>query len=195
MTPLQKSPATSPSLFVSAKCAGVKAESPSLRRALVWASLDADVRSIQVENITRTPGPRARTEFVVLDYGGTLHVLDVVSARTPLDCAMRQRDEADWRAFGFRLLTIDADDLARGTRFETACEIWMHRRASVPASVRIQALQVLDHDGTVTLDELLRRLRADSDPLPAVLAMACRNELTLDLGSLLGPETMVRSVK
>jgi hypothetical protein len=58
----------------------------------------------------------------------------------------------------------------------------------------MRILQALRDDGPMELGRLLEVIRADRDPSPSVMSLACDDLLELDLTSRpLGPATMVRS--
>jgi hypothetical protein len=58
----------------------------------------------------------------------------------------------------------------------------------------MRVLQILLDDGPMPLGQLLKSIRGDRDPTPAVMALACADLLTLDLVSQpLGPGTIARS--
>jgi len=176
--------------FASPKCvAPIPTADPIVRRALVWASLEGPITAISSETITRS-GPSPSSECVLLETADDVLVLDIV--RSVSDPESRRRDEAAWRAFGWTALTLLPGEIEREARFVNASHIWRNRRTPVPNSLRFQIMDRLREDGPLRTHELLTGLRAERDPLPVLFALACGDEVLIDLDGDLGGDSVVR---
>lgn len=182
-------------LFVSAKTSvAIPASCPLVRDALVQASLDPAVRSIEFL-------AQARVGTTPVDLGATIIVrddgrfyLDVVPVRQLRDVENEGLALIALAELGLAPITLTAADIKREPRFANSNLVWSYRLHPVGISMRMRVLQVLADDGPMSLSRLLSAVRSDRDPSPAVMAMACSDLIELDLVSRpLGPETIARS--
>lgn len=183
-----------PDLFLSAKTpTAIPARCGLLREALVQASLDPQIRSIEYVASAVVASEPIDLEAIVLrrDDGGFL--LDVVPAR-------RVRGPKDDRSaasvlaeLGLTPLTVTAEDIAHEPRCGNARLVWSYNGIRVPVELRLRILTTLMDEGPMPLGRLLETVRSGHDPAPALMALACADALELDLESLpLGPMTTVR---
>lgn len=186
-----------PDLFVSAKGpVPIPARHPSLREALVQASLDARVRSIAhvpTAHVSSAPLEPVAIDAVVLTHDDGRFYLDVVPARQ-----VRELDDEGLVLIALRELelsplVVTAEDLYREPRCSNCRIVWSNHGRFVPVGLRIRILQILRDDGPMELVRLLESIRSDRDPTPSVLSLACDDLLEIDLTSQpLGPATTVR---
>lgn len=178
--------------FTSAKTkAPIAVANIFVQSALVWASLEKSILSVECKSITRS-SPAGPIEYITFEREDDRLVLDLRETRRPADIGARARDERTWRAFCWRPLTLLTEEVGREARFVNARQIWRHRDVDAPTDLRMQILAILAEDAPLTLHEILRRVRAKRDPLPVVFSMACANELSIDLDGTLGPRSVVR---
>ncbi|NEW97153.1 hypothetical protein [Rhodopseudomonas sp. BR0G17] len=182
------------SLFVSAKTrTAIPARHDLVREALVQATLDPLVRAIEFVPASRVREAPVTLDAIVLVRDDGRHVLDVVPARPVRDVEEEGLALLALDQLGLPLLTISEDDIRRQPRFANSRLVWDYRHHPVGIEMRMQVLTVLRDDGPMALGCLLRRVRGQRDPSPAVLALACADMLELDLiTEPLGPTTMVR---
>jgi len=182
-------------LFISAKTStAIPARHPAVRDALVQASLDPQVRSLDfIASATVEATPVALKAIVVVRDDGRFH-LDVVEARPVRDVETEGLALIALDHLGLAPLTLHAADIRREPRFANARAVWEHRMHPVGIAMRLKVLTVIEEDGPLTLGCLLKRINAVRDPAPAIMAMACSDLIELDLVSRpLGPSTIVRS--
>jgi hypothetical protein len=181
--------------FVSAKApAPVPSRHPALREALWQASLDPAVRSIAyLPSATVASSPVELDAVVLARDDGRFH-LDVVQARRVRDLDDEGLALIALADLGLKPLVVTAEDLRLQPRCDNCRVVWSHHRRFVTLPLRIRILQALRDDGPLELGQLLEGIRADRDPTPSVLSLACDDLLELDLTSQpLGPGTLVRS--
>jgi hypothetical protein len=180
-------------LFVSAKTANpIPARHPALRDALIQASLDRQVRSIAYIASALVAPKRFKLDAVVVQRDDGRFLLDVVPAR-------RIRISQEQRSAQLALTELDitpmiltAEDIRCEPRYANTRLVWSHRESPVPVGLRMRALQTLLDEGAMPLGELLKSIRSEVDPVPAILALACANLVYLDLVSQpLSPTTVV----
>jgi hypothetical protein len=181
-------------LFISAKtCVAIPASCSLVRDALIEATLDPQVRSIDFL-------AKARVDATQVDLGATIivrddgrFVLDVVPARPVRDVEQEGLALIACSQLGLRQLTLTAADIKREPRYANSRLVWSYRLAPVGISMRMAVLQILADDGPMSLSRLLSAIRSDRDPNPAILALACSDLIELDLVSRpLGPLTIAR---
>jgi hypothetical protein len=182
-------------LFVSAKSAtAIPARHSLLRDALIQASLDPAVRSIEFIASARVSAETAALNAIVLVRDDGRYLLDVVPARAVRDVEAEGLALIALDELGLKPLTITAEEIGREPRCANARLVWSYNGISVPIGVRMRILQVLMDDGPMQLGRLLKTVRSERDPAPALMALACADVLELDLKSIpLGPMTQVRS--
>jgi hypothetical protein len=185
--------AIGPDLLVSAKTAtAIPARHPALRDALVQSSLDPAVRSISYFASTVVASEPVDLDAVVLQRDDGRYLLDVVPARKIRDIEAEGLALIAFSEQGLLTLTITAEDLKREPRYANSRLVWSYNGIVVPIGLRMNILQRLADDGPMQIGRLLKGVRSDRDPTPAVLALACADLLELDLLSRpLGPTTMV----
>jgi hypothetical protein len=182
-------------LFISAKTStAIPVRVPVVRDAMVQASLDPQVRSldfIQTANVAATQ--IALKAIVVVRDDGRFH-LDIVEARPVRDVETEGLALIALDRLGLAPLTLHAADIRREPRFANAKAVWQYRMYPVGIAMRLKVLTVIEEDGPLALGCLLRRIDASRDPAPAIMAMACSDLVEIDLVSRpLGPSTIVRS--
>lgn len=184
-----------PDVFVSAKAPSpIPARHPALREALVQASLDPAVRSLAFLPSAHVAAAPVELDAVVVTRDDGRFHLDVVPARRVRDLEDEGLALIALREFYLEPFTVTAEDLKAEPRCGNCRLVWSHHRRFVPLPMRIRILQALRDDGPMELGRLLEGIRADRDPAPSVLSLACDDLLELDLTSRpLGPATMVRS--
>jgi hypothetical protein len=183
-----------PDLFLSAKTStAIPARCGLLREALVQASLDAKVRSIEYLASAVVASEPIDLDAIVLRRDDGRFLLDVVPAR-------RVRGPKDDRSaasavaeLGLTHLTVTAEDIAREPRCGNARLVWSYNGIRVPVELRLAIVKTLMDEGPMHLGRLLETVRSEHDPAPALMALACADTVELDLESLpLGPMTTVR---
>lgn len=183
------------SLFISAKTSvAIPAPCALVRDALIQATLDPSVRTIEFL-------AQARVDATQVDLGATIivrddgrFVLDVVQARPVRDIEQEGLALITYSRLGLSQITLTAADIKREPRFANSRMVWSYRLAPVGISMRMAVLQVLADEGPMALSRLLSSLRSDRDPNPAIMALACSDLIELDLVTRpLGPQTIARS--
>jgi len=184
-----------PDLFVSAKTAtAIPARHPALRDALIQASLDPQVRSISYVASACVASEPVELDAVVVQRDDGRFLLDVVPARRIRDLEEEGLALIALARLGLKVLTLTAEEIRREPRYANSRLVWSYSGIAVPLGLRMRILQVLIDDGPMPLGQLLKSIRSDRDPTPAVMALACADLLTLDLVSQpLGPGTIARS--
>jgi hypothetical protein len=182
-------------LFVSAKTAtAIPARHPALRDALIRASLDPQVRSISYVASACVASEQVELDAVVVQRDDGRFLLDVVPARRVRDLEEEGLALIALARLGLKPLTLTAEEIRREPRYANSRLVWSYTGISVPLGLRMRVLQILLDDGPMPLGQLLKSIRSERDPTPAVMALACADLLTLDLVSQpLGPGTIARS--
>jgi hypothetical protein len=181
-------------LFVSAKTTtAIPASCPLLRDALVQASLDPVVRSIEFIASARVRQAQIELNAVVLDRDDGRYLLDVVPARPLRDIEREGLVLIALDELALPSIVLTAADIEREPRFANSRLVWSYRMHPVGIGMRLRILQALADDGPMSLATLLSAVRGERDPSPAVMALACSNLVELDLTSApLGPSTIAR---
>lgn len=184
-----------PDQFSSAKCgrAAIPVRHPLQRDALVLASLDPKVRSIEYLPTAHSANASTDVDAIVLDRGDSRYHLDVIEAR-PRRSIARHIIVADaLLEQGLLPWTMSEAEILSEPRWSNARTVWAHAGHLVPVGVRLQVVSVLADEGGMMLGDVLSRLRSERDPAPAVMALACMGLLEIDLvAGPLGPRTMTR---
>jgi hypothetical protein len=164
-----------------------------VRVALVQASLDPGVRAIEFISTVAAYGKIVELDAIILRRDAGRQVLDIPEVR-PLrhiddeGLALLASDQ-----LGLTTLTMTAADLRQQPLASNAEAVWACRYTPIRASDRVRALEVLRDDGPMHLGRLSAELRWSTDPVGALLSLACLDLIELDLTSIpLGPETTVR---
>jgi hypothetical protein len=182
------------SLFVSAKTSvAIPAACPLVRDALIQATLDPSVRTIEFLAQARVDATQVDLGAIIIVRDDGRFVLDVVAARPVRDVEQEGLALIAYSRLGLSQITLTAADIKREPRFANSRLVWSYRLAPVGISMRMAILQVLADDGPMALSRLPSSLRSDRDPNPAILALACSDLIELDLISRpLGPQTIAR---
>jgi hypothetical protein len=187
--------AASGHLFLSAKTStAIPARNPLVRDALVAASLDPAVRSIDYIASARVAAASVKLCAIVIFRDDGRYLLDVLEARPLREFDAEGLAQIALRDLGLTPLTITRADIKREPRYTNARLVWAYRMHPVGFAMRMRVLSVLQEDGPMAMGRLLSSIQADRDPSPAILALACSDLLELDLFTEpLGPSTIVRS--
>jgi hypothetical protein len=181
-------------LFVSAKTStAIPARCALVRDALVQASLDPAVRSIDFIPTARVGSAPVDLNATVIHRDDGRFYLDVVAARSLRDVEDEGLALIALQNLGLAAITLTAADIQREPRFANSRLVWSYREYPVGIGLRMRILQTLADDGPMALSRLLSAVRSERDPSPAVMALACADLLELDLVSQpLGPATIAR---
>jgi hypothetical protein len=181
--------------FISAKTTvGIPASCSLVRDALVQATLDPTVRSIEFLARARVSASPVEIDAIVIVRDDGRFVLDVVPARPLRDVDHEGLALIALSQLSLTPLTLTAADIKREPRFANSRLVWSYRLHPVGTTLRMRVLQILADDGPMTLSRLLSAVRGDRDPNPAILALACSDLIELDLISRpLGPTTIARA--
>jgi hypothetical protein len=159
---------------------------------LIQATLDRQVRSITSIDVRQIAPAAPKLEAVILQRDDGRYLLDVIPARGIRATIDWPLATAPLAQHGLTLLVLTADDIRREPRYANSRLVWSYRDSPVPLGLRMQALQTLFDEGPMTLGELLKGIRSRTDPLPAIMALACANLIYFDLaGGPLSPATKV----
>ena len=182
-------------LFVSAKAAtAIPARHPALRDALIQASLDPQVRSIGYVAAAVVASEQGDLGAIVVQRDDGRFLLDVVPARRIRDLEDEGLALIALAELGLKPWLVSAEELRREPRYTNAKLVWSYNEHRVPIELRMRILQTLLDEEPMQLGRLVRSVRSDRDPSPAVMALVCADLLELDLISQpLGPTTIVRS--
>lgn len=183
-----------PKLFVSAKTAtAIPVRHAALRDALIQASLDPQVRSIDYIASAELASTQVALDAVILNIENDTFVLDVVPARRLRDIEDEGLVLIALDKLQLKALVLTAEDIRREPRRANANLVWSHNDVTVPIGLRLRILQALLDAGPMPLGQLLKSLSDERDPAPAVMALACANLVHLDLfAQPLSPTTLVR---
>jgi hypothetical protein len=182
-------------LFVSAKTSvAIPAACSLVRDALIQATLDPQVRSIEFRAQARLAATQIALDAIVIVRDDGRFYLDVVPARPIRDLETEGMALIALAELGLMPITLTAADIRREPRFANSRLVWSYRLHPVGISMRMRVLQTLADDGPMSLSRLLFTVRSDRDPNPAILALACSDLIELDLVSRpLGPDTIARA--
>jgi hypothetical protein len=181
-----------PELFASAKTATqIPVTHPLVREALVQASLNSSVLSIGC--VAASASGSGLAEMILFTQEDGEYYLDIVPRHAAQLTELGEEARRVCSAMNLRPLVITEQEIMSQPRLDNARQVWTCAHLRVAASLRLQISDVLAEDGPTSLRTLLSSLRSSSDPLPAVFAMVCGNELEIDLLSApLGPSSTVR---
>jgi hypothetical protein len=182
----RRRPKTAGDLFHSTKTTTpIPLRHPASHDALIQASLDPQVRSI-------ASIPSANAIVLQRDDGSLL--LDVVPARRIRTSEEQQLAQIALADLGLKPIALTAEEIRRKPRCTNARLVWSYRESPVSVGLRLRILLTLLDEGPMPLGELLKSIRSEVDPAPAVMALACADLLVLDLAAEpLGPRTIARS--
>jgi hypothetical protein len=181
--------------FVSAKTStAIPARCALVRDALVQASLDPAVRSIDFTPSARVGAAQVDLNVVVIHRDDGRFYLDVVATRPLRDVEDEGLALIALQNLGLTAITLTAADIKREPRFANSNLVWNYREHPVGIGLRMRILQILADDGPMPLSRLLAAVWSDRDPSAAVMSLACADLIELDLISRpLGPQTIVRA--
>jgi hypothetical protein len=182
-------------LFISAKTTvAIPTACALVRDALIQATLDPSVRSIEFLAQARVDATPIDLDAIVIVRDDGRFVLDVVPARPVRDVEQEGLALIAYSRLGLSQITLTAADIKREPRFANSRLVWSYRLAPVGITLRMRVLQILADDGPMSLARLLTAVRSDRDPNPGVMALACSDLIELDLVSRpLGPQTIARA--
>jgi hypothetical protein len=162
--------------------------------ALVQATLDATVKSIEFIASARVRSISVDLNAVVLCRDDGRHLLDIVPSRTLRDVEDQGLVLIALSEMALPTIVLTAADIRREPVFSNSRIVWSYRLHSVGIRMRLQILQILSDEGPMSLSGLLSAVRSERDPGAAVMALACADIVELDLFSQpLGPSTIARS--
>jgi hypothetical protein len=166
--------------FDHPKCTqGIRVTNPFVKQALVAAALDRAVTAIDLLPPAYVP-PGCR-EIIVIHRDDGRFVLDVVAGRPIIDVDARRLLESALPSLRIASIVLRTADF-RQPRFAVAEGIWRFRGLKVPLDFRMQVQMLLRDGGSLTIGELLARVRGEGgDPLAMICALACADEITLDI--------------
>jgi hypothetical protein len=181
-------------LFVSAKTATpIPVGHPARRDALIEASLDPQVRSIDYVASACIASERVELDAVLVQRADGRFLLDVIPARRIRDLGEERLAQIALAKLGLKPIVLTTEEIRREPRYANARLVWSYRDTPVSVGLRMRILQTLLDDGPMPLGELLKSIRSERDPVPALMALACADLLYLDLVSQpLRPATIVR---
>jgi hypothetical protein len=129
---------------------------------------------------------------LVIQRGEGRFLLDVVPARCVRDVEEKGLGRIALTELGLKQIILTTEEIRHEPRYTNARLVWSYREISVPVGLRMHILQMLLDEGPMPLGELLKSIRSEHDPAPAVMALACADLLYLDLVSRpLSPTTIV----
>lgn len=164
-----------------------------LRDALVQASLDPSVRTIEHLPTAPFAATTVAIDAIVLSTDRGRFALDVVEVRPLRDIDAEGLALLALQELSVVPLTLTVADIRAEPRFSNCRLVWSYRAARVGIGLRLRILQALQDEGAVRLGQLLATIRSPVDPGPAVMALACADLIELDLSDApLGPATAVR---
>jgi len=187
--------AASGHLFISAKTStAIPSRNLLVRDALIEASLDPTVRSIDYVASARVASASVKLDAVIIVRDDGRYVLDVIESRPLRDLDAEGLAQIALRDLGLTPLTITRADIQREPRFTNAKLVWSYKLCPVGISLRMKVLGILGDEGPMSLARLLSSIRSDRDPTAAIMALACSDLIELDLITRpLGPATIARS--
>jgi hypothetical protein len=184
--------ATITSFFSAKTNAAIPVRCSLLNDALVQATLDPEVLSIEFLTHERVATSVTFNAIVIVRDEGRF-VLDVAENPLARDLERESPASSICEQLGLSQIILTAADIMQEPRHANCNLVWSYRTLPVGISMRMGILQCLADDGPMSFGRLLSALRGDRDPSPAVLALACSDLVELDLLSgPLGPETITR---
>jgi hypothetical protein len=182
-------------LFISAKTStAIPARNLVVRDALIEASLDSAVRSIDYVESAWVASASVKLDAVIIVRDDGRYVLDVIESRPLRDLDAEGLVQIALRDLGLTPLSITRAVIRREPRFTNSKLVWSYRLCPVGITLRMKVLGILGDDGPMSLVRLLASIRSDRDPTAAIMALACSDLIELDLVTQpLGPQTIARS--
>jgi hypothetical protein len=185
---------TSNRLFISAKTLSpIRFTAPAVHTALVQVTLDPAVRSLDFVPTVEVSDTAVAVDLAVISCSDGRYRLDVSDGHKMRDIDGEGLFLLALEQLGLPPLTLTREDLDREPYSSNCSLVWANRRVRVHASDRIRSLQLLTEEGSATLSQVAAEMRLSSDPVAAVLALACQDLVEIDLkSSPLGPESVLR---
>jgi hypothetical protein len=192
MLPTRNAARVGTRLFISAKTtSAIPTRCTLLWDALVQASLDPAVRSIEYVPSARVRSTPVDLNAVVVCRDDGRYLLDIVPARTLRDVEDEGLALIALGELALPTIVLTAADIQREPLSSNCRVVWSDRMHPVGIGMRVRLLQALAEDGPMPLAQLLAAIRTDRDPAPAVMALTCADLIELDLLSgPLGPSTL-----
>jgi hypothetical protein len=185
--------ATSPRLFVGPKSsAAIPISSLLLRDAVLQATLDPAVRTIDFVPSARVDQATVKLNAVVLQRDDGRYMLDVVEARPLRDIDGEGLFLLALEQLKISTLELTAADIRKEPRFSNCREIWRHKAHPVSMGMRMGIQRALEDEGPLSILQLEAIVQSRFDIETAVFALACDAVLELDLDKTpLGHNTIV----
>lgn len=182
-----------PAVFVSCKTkVPVPVGHPALHDALVQATLDPRVQSIDYIASARVASAVVTLDAVIIEFEDGRYVLDVIPARPVRDIDDEGLMLIALGELELKPLILTEEEIRSEPRRGNANLIWSYSDLTVPVGLRMRILQALLDEGPIQLGQLLKSMAGESDPAAAVMALACANLICLDLAAgPLSPATLV----
>jgi hypothetical protein len=181
------------SIFAGPKstCA-IPAKHPLLRDALIQASFDESITSIDFMHCACIAGRCVVLDAVIVTKYGRRYELDVVAARPLNDI-----DNEGLRLIALEQLDISPiklgeADIRAEPRCTTAREIWKHRLTKVPFRQSMAITDAIDECGPLTITEVEDRHSGSMATLNVIFSLVATGLLTIDINRPVGPTTVVR---
>jgi hypothetical protein len=180
--------------FTSAKTAGpIPITSSVIGDLLVQATLDPAVRRIEFIKEQPVRGRAAVVDALVFSFDDGRKVVEVAEMRQTRSIDDEGLFLLAVEQLGLGMLTVTAAEIAREPRAGNSRLVWACRRWRVAAGDRVRILHVLSEEREMALPRVAAHARFSSDPVAAVLALACADLVEADLETIpLGPETRIR---
>jgi hypothetical protein len=161
--------------------APIPARHPALRDALIQASLDRQVRSIGYVPSASVGAKQVKLDAIFLQRDDGPFVLDVVPARRIRTFEEQRLAQTALIDLRLKPIVLTIDEIRQEPRYANARLVWSHSATPVAIGLRMCILLTLLDEGAMPLGELLKSIRSEVDPAPAVMALACANLVYLDL--------------
>jgi hypothetical protein len=181
------------SIFAGPKSAcAIPARNPLLRDAVIQASFDQSVTSIDFVRCTNVAGQIVVLNAVVITKNERLFELDVVGAR-----AVGYIGDKGLRLLALEQLNIVPLELSEADircepRCSTAREIWRHKSIQIPSCQSLAILDAIDGCGPQTIAELDGKHSGHVATLTAVFSLVATGMLSVDIDKPMGLRTVVR---
>jgi hypothetical protein len=183
-------------VFTSPKCASaIPVRDLLVRDAVVQATLDPAVRTIERVPLAGLADPSLAVNAVIIERDGQRLLLDVrkTEGKKPRTVDDEGALLVALEELGLTLVELDPVEIRREPRFTNCREVWRYHYHPVPLNDRLQIMHVLAEEGPRSIMELARSISPTVDVVASVCSLACSDILELELGEKpLGPRTMVR---
>jgi hypothetical protein len=184
-------------LFVSPKTTtGIPVPHPAIREALIQASLDPEVRSIDYMASAVVATEQVDLGVIIVQRNNQRFLMDVVPGRRRRIRSLEDEGLAliALAELGIKPWVISAKELRREPRYSNALFVWLYNGHRVPREERERILRALTDKEPIQLGQLERSVRSGRDPFPSVMALVCDDFVELDLISQpIGRTTIVKS--